>query len=76
MLPLCIAYLYQVLATSLNLDCDAPCIFYKLTRGNDVFQIDQISGVIQVREDNINYEVTDEYTLVVEAQDRSMEPFR
>ena len=50
-------------------------IFYKLTKGNDLFEIDQTSGEIKVK-DALDYETTTEHTLVVEAQDRGIEPFR
>ncbi|XP_072039294.1 cadherin-23-like [Amphiura filiformis] len=44
--------------------------------GIDKFQIDEISGEITVKDDTINAEDVALYTLVVEAQDRRLDPIR
>ena len=44
--------------------------------GLNFFEIDEITGEIKVKNDTTDAETVDLYTLVVEAQDRRLDPIR
>ena len=66
---------FQVTAVSQNFGAEPGDIYYQITLGNDMFDIDQ-NGVITVADDETDYEMVNEYVIIVEAQDRGIEPFR
>ncbi len=65
----------QITATTHNGEL-TNLIKYQLKDGLGLFEIDRDTGEISTTSNSIDYETTQEYTLVVEAQDRSTEPFR
>ncbi|XP_072039293.1 cadherin EGF LAG seven-pass G-type receptor 2-like [Amphiura filiformis] len=66
----------KVAATSQNPNPQPGDIYYTLTQGNGVFVIDSGSGQITVQDDGTDYETVKEYTLIVEAQDRGVDPLK
>ncbi|XP_072050359.1 cadherin EGF LAG seven-pass G-type receptor 2-like [Amphiura filiformis] len=70
-------FVVQVEATSQSAKPDIVYILKSVSNnGGSLFAIDRISGIITVESDQTDYEDLTQYTLVVEAQDRGIEPFR
>ena len=69
--------LFQIEAVSESAEPDIVYILKSVSNnGGNLFTIGRVSGDITLVSGDTNYEDLTQYTLVVEAQDRGVEPFR